>query len=92
MFQDCDLNGTPFLIVSKVLSYEHREVFTFCYLAATTWPAFYGMDFVRQKKYLVATWVLSCAVMSTFTLLPAIKTESIDLMQVCVNLIARTND
>lgn len=58
----------------------HREVYTLCYLAATTWPAFYGMDFVRKEKLLVSTWVLACTVMSSFTLLPAIKTESIDLM------------
>ncbi|EON66176.1 GPI ethanolamine phosphate transferase 1 [Coniosporium apollinis CBS 100218] len=63
-----------------VQSYFHREVFTVCYLAAIAWPAFYGMDFVREHQVLVATWACSCGAMSLFTLLPVVKVESINLI------------
>jgi phosphatidylinositol glycan class N len=65
-----------------VQSYHHREIYTICYLLAIAWPAFYGMDFVRENSLLVATWSLSCASMSLFTLLPANKVENTSLMYV----------
>ncbi|KAL2356483.1 Phosphatidylinositolglycan class N-domain-containing protein [Cryomyces antarcticus] len=68
------------LIEAMVQSYFHREVFTVCYLLATTWPAFYGMDFVRQNESLVAAWAVSCALMSTFTLLPVVKIEDMNII------------
>jgi GPI ethanolamine phosphate transferase 1 len=58
-----------------VLSYFYREVYSLCYLAAISWPFFYGKEFVRQKKALIGMWAAGCALMSTFTLLPAIKVE-----------------
>lgn len=51
-----------------------------CYILAIAWPAFYGSDFVAKNKALVGTWALACLSMSVFTLLPAIKVESISLM------------
>lgn len=68
------------LTIIQVQSYFQREIFTICYLLATTWPAFYGKDFVGHNLILVATWVLSCILMSAFTLLPANKVEDINLM------------
>lgn len=38
------------------------------------------MDFVKHNWILVGTWALSCASMSIFTLLPAIKIEDANLI------------
>ncbi|KAL1641323.1 Glycosyl phosphatidyl inositol anchor synthesis [Diplodia intermedia] len=70
------------LLEAIVQSYFHREVFTICYLLATLWPVFYGMRFVKQNFLVVATWWLSCSMMSVFTLLDAMKTEDINLILV----------
>ena len=64
----------------QVLSYERREVYTACYILAILWPASYGIGFVKNNFLLVATWAGSCALMSVFTLLSAIKVEDINLM------------
>jgi phosphatidylinositol glycan class N len=64
-----------FVMELLVLSYFYREVYSLCYLAAISWPFFYGKEFVRQKKGLIAMWGAGCALMSTFTLLPAMKIE-----------------
>ena len=64
----------------QVISYFHREVYTICFIAASLWPAAYGQDFLMRNKILIATWVAACLSMSVFTLLSAIKTESITLM------------
>lgn len=64
------------LLEAIVSGYLHREIFTACYLLATTWPLFYGKQFVTRNGALVLTWVGCCVVMSTFTLLPAVKQES----------------
>ncbi|OJD28675.1 gpi ethanolamine phosphate transferase 1 [Diplodia corticola] len=68
------------LLEAIVQSYFHREVFTICYLLATIWPVFYGMHFIRQNFLVVATWWLSCSMMSVFTLLDAVKVEDINLI------------
>lgn len=64
------------LTQSKAQSYFHREAFTICYLLAIAWPALYGKDFVLRHRVLCATWSLCCAILSAFTLLPAMKIES----------------
>lgn len=46
------------------------------------WPAFYGSQFLSRNKLLVGTWLVVCVVMSSFTLLPAIKVEDINLVLV----------
>ncbi|KAF2275653.1 PigN-domain-containing protein [Westerdykella ornata] len=68
------------VLEALVQSYFQREIFTICYLLATTWPAFYGKDFMQNNVVLVATWVLSCVLMSVFTLLPANKVEDLNLI------------
>lgn len=50
------------------------------FVGAAFWPAFYGMGFLKTNKALVATWTVSCAMMSSFTLLPAMKTEDVAVM------------
>lgn len=76
------VKGFAFLALLEALvqSYFHREVFTVCYLLASTWPAFYGSKFVKQNAVLVVTWAMSCSLMSVFTLLPAIKVEDLNLI------------
>jgi phosphatidylinositol glycan class N len=64
----------------QVQSYFIREIYTVCYIAATAWPALYGQEFVKKNMTTVSTWVLSCLVMSAFTLLPANKAESTTLI------------
>ncbi|KAI9821171.1 MAG: Glycosyl phosphatidyl inositol anchor synthesis [Pycnora praestabilis] len=68
------------LLEALVQSYFHREVFTICFILAIFWPMFYGQDFLHQNKVLVATWAASCTLMSTFTLLPVVKAESINMI------------
>lgn len=62
------------------MGYTHREVFSVLYVAAASWPAFYGGTFLRENKLLASIWMVSCIIMSGFTLLPAIKTEDLNLM------------
>jgi phosphatidylinositol glycan class N len=70
------------LIHQQAWGYTYREIFSVLYIGATFWPAFYGLGFIKKNKALTATWAVSCATMSTFTLLPAMKVEDIDLMYV----------
>ncbi|PBP16336.1 phosphatidylinositolglycan class N [Diplocarpon rosae] len=68
------------LIQCLALGYTHREVFSVIWGAAAFWPAFYGMEFLKANKELVGTWLFSCAAMSSFTLLPAMKVEDVRLI------------
>ncbi|KAF2403487.1 GPI ethanolamine phosphate transferase 1 [Trichodelitschia bisporula] len=70
------------LLEALVQSYHHREVYTVCYLLAIMWPALYGMNFVKENKLLILAWSLSCASMSVFTLLPALKVEDLNMVLV----------
>ncbi|KAL5119449.1 Glycosyl phosphatidyl inositol anchor synthesis [Pleosporales sp. CAS-2024a] len=68
------------LLEALVQSYFSRKIYTVCYLAAALWPALYGQEFVQKNMVTVATWVLSCLSMSSFTMLPANKAESTTLV------------
>ncbi|ATY60766.1 ATP release [Cordyceps militaris] len=68
------------VIEGLALGYIHREVFTGLYVLGALWPLLYGISFLRNSATLCATWILSCLVMSTFTLLPANKTDNIPLI------------
>lgn len=61
---------------AQVLSYFHRIIYTICFVAASSWPAFYGQEFVKKNKLLSLSWLVACLSMSTFTLLPVIKVEN----------------
>ncbi|KAJ2971937.1 hypothetical protein NQ176_g7442 [Zarea fungicola] len=67
-------------IEGLALGYIHREVFTGLYVLGALWPLMYGISFLRNHAALYGTWVSSCLVMSTFTLLPANKTDNIPLI------------
>lgn len=68
------------LTITQVQSYYHRQMYTVCYILAIVWPLSYGVEFVRKNLIISVTWALACAAMSLFTLLPAIKVESTNLM------------
>ncbi|KAG9231212.1 GPI ethanolamine phosphate transferas-like protein [Amylocarpus encephaloides] len=68
------------LIESLALGYTHREVFTYLFVGAASWPLFYGAGFLRQYSLLAITWTIACLAMSTFTLLPALKVEDTNLV------------
>ncbi|GAD94390.1 GPI-anchor biosynthetic protein (Mcd4), putative [Paecilomyces variotii No. 5] len=70
------------VLEALVQSYFHREIFTVCFLLAVFWPLAYGIDFVSTHKLLSATWAIGCGLMSIFTLLPAVKVESITMITV----------
>jgi GPI ethanolamine phosphate transferase 1 len=40
------------------------------------WPAFYGVRFFKENKWLVLSWSAGCLILSTFTLLPVVKIEN----------------
>ena len=64
----------------KVQSYFRREIFTVCFVLGAFWPFAYGVTFVSQHLLLSATWAAGCCLMSTFTLLPALKVEDVGTM------------
>lgn len=68
------------VIECLALGYIRREFFTGLYVLGALWPLLYGISFLRSNAMLCGTWILSCLVMSTFTLLPANKTDNIPLI------------
>ncbi|KAL6717065.1 Glycosyl phosphatidyl inositol anchor synthesis [Lecanora helva] len=66
------------LLELLVLSYFYRIIYTLCFITAAFWPLVYNRNFILHKKSLAATWFVACLSMSIFTLLPAIKVESIN--------------
>ncbi|KAI1821888.1 PigN-domain-containing protein [Xylaria intraflava] len=68
------------IIQSLAFGYIHREIFTVLFVVASTFPLALGVSFLRQHLILVAVWFISCLLMSTFTLLPANKTEDVQLI------------
>lgn len=72
----------PRLTNLQALGYIYREIFTGLFVLGALWPAAYGYSFLKAHPLLSASWGVSCLVMSLFTLLPAMKVESIPLMYV----------
>lgn len=70
------------VIQSLALGYIYREVLTVLFVLGAFWPAVYGLTFLQDHIALAATWLLSCLAMSSFTLLPAMKTENVTLILV----------
>ena len=66
--------------LGQVQGYFDREIFSYCYVLLGLWPVSYGLDFVNANVALVATWTVACVSMGTFTLLPVVKVESLNLM------------
>ncbi|KAH8198887.1 hypothetical protein TruAng_006940 [Truncatella angustata] len=68
------------IIESLALGYIHREILTVLFCVGSLYPAVLGISFLRNHAILAATWFISCLVMSTFTLLSAIKMENVTLI------------
>ncbi|KAI9774606.1 MAG: Glycosyl phosphatidyl inositol anchor synthesis [Geoglossum simile] len=68
------------LLQAIVQGYFHRQIFTVSFLLAALWPLLYGRGFISENKSIVAMWTAACAVISTFTLLPVVKVEDINLI------------
>ncbi|QUC16716.1 uncharacterized protein UV8b_00957 [Ustilaginoidea virens] len=75
-------HGALYIAVMQclALAYIHRQVLTGVFFLAATWPATYGISFLKRHTLLSLVWVISCLVMSTFTLLPAMKVENVPLI------------
>jgi phosphatidylinositol glycan class N len=65
------------LLEAMVMGYFYREVFSACYILAAFFPFFYGPTFVKSNKMLCGFWPMCCLLMSTFTLLPVGKQDSV---------------
>ncbi|KAI9888145.1 MAG: Glycosyl phosphatidyl inositol anchor synthesis [Watsoniomyces obsoletus] len=60
--------------------YFHREVYSLCYVLMGLWPAVYGFDFIRLNSGLMAIWAAACFSMASFTFLPVVKVENVNLI------------
>lgn len=65
---------------SLALGYIYREIFTMLFILGAFWPLTYGISFLRKHFALFSFWFVSCLSMSSFTLLPANKSENIGLI------------
>lgn len=76
------LNSAVYVAVieSLAVGYIYREILAVLFVIGAFWPAVYGLSFLQNHVALAATWFLSCLAMSTFTLLPTTKTESVPLV------------
>ncbi|KAL0929691.1 gpi-anchor biosynthetic protein [Colletotrichum truncatum] len=73
------------IVESLAVGYIHREVLTVLFWIGGFYPLAYGFSFLQKHPVLTTTWFVSCAVMGSFTLLPANKVENITLI-VCGGL------
>ncbi|KAI9677762.1 MAG: Glycosyl phosphatidyl inositol anchor synthesis [Trizodia sp. TS-e1964] len=78
------------LLEAFVQGYINREVFSVCFISAAIWPAFYGLTFLQQNKALISTWAITCVAMSSFTMLPVVKVEDLNLILLGGGLMAIT--
>ncbi|KAG5953624.1 Glycosyl phosphatidyl inositol anchor synthesis [Claviceps sorghi] len=68
------------IIQFLAVGYIYREVLTGIFIVAAGWPIAYGVSFLQKHALLNTTWASSCLIMSIFTLLPAMKVESVPLI------------
>lgn len=68
------------VMLALAFGYIHREIFSGIFVLGALWPVGYGMRFLKTYPMPTFTWFVACLGMSVFTLLPAMKTESIPLM------------
>ncbi|EGO59502.1 hypothetical protein NEUTE1DRAFT_79667 [Neurospora tetrasperma FGSC 2508] len=70
------------VIESLALGYIHREILSVLFVLGSFWPFTHGLSFLKKHGALSATWFLACIAMSTFTLLPAMKAENVNLITI----------
>ncbi|KAI1497670.1 Phosphatidylinositolglycan class N-domain-containing protein [Biscogniauxia marginata] len=68
------------IIESLALGYIYREILTVLFIVGAFFPLALGLSFLQKHMILSASWFASCLLMSTFTLLPANKTENVSLI------------
>ena len=68
------------VLEALVQSYFYREILTVCFVLGAFWPVVYGTKFLGSHAFLSAAWAIGCCLMSTFTLMPVIKIESVTTM------------
>ncbi|KAL7627618.1 Glycosyl phosphatidyl inositol anchor synthesis [Parahypoxylon ruwenzoriense] len=68
------------IIESLALGYIHREILTVLFVIGAFYPLTLGVSFLQKHLALTMTWFVSCLLMSSFTLLPAMKTENVPLI------------
>lgn len=68
------------VLEALVQSYFYREILTVCFLLGAFWPVVYGTKFLGSHAFLSAAWAIGCCLMSTFTLMPVVKIESVTTM------------
>lgn len=81
-FMSLFVNGALYIatIESLALGYIHRQILTVLFVLGAFWPVVCGPSFIRAHVALSATWFVSCLSMSVFTLLDAMKVESVNLI------------
>ncbi|KAK4462805.1 Phosphatidylinositolglycan class N-domain-containing protein [Cladorrhinum samala] len=70
------------VIESMALGYIHREILTGLFVIGAFWPLTNGFSFLQQHAALSIIWFFSSLAMSSFTLLPAMKVEDVNLIMV----------
>lgn len=78
---------TRILTSAKSQAYFERRIFTVCFVIAAFWPLVHGGAFISKHLLLIAAWMVGCILMSLFTLLPVVKTESKGTMSVSTSMI-----
>ncbi|KXJ92328.1 Phosphatidylinositolglycan class N-domain-containing protein [Microdochium bolleyi] len=68
------------VIQSLAFGYIYREILTGLYVMGALFPVFLGMSFLRKHAALAATWISSCLLMSSFTLLSPMKVENVPMI------------
>ncbi|ORY63093.1 GPI ethanolamine phosphate transferase 1 [Pseudomassariella vexata] len=68
------------IVESLALGYIHREILTVLFYVGALYPVVLGLKFLQRHAVLSATWFVSCIVTGSFTLLPAMKVENINLI------------
>ncbi|KAI9892494.1 MAG: Glycosyl phosphatidyl inositol anchor synthesis [Vezdaea aestivalis] len=66
------------VLEALVQGYFHRQVFSMLFILAAFWPATYGIPFLQQNLVTSVSWAVLCFIMSSFTLLPVVKVESLN--------------
>ncbi|KAG5921512.1 Glycosyl phosphatidyl inositol anchor synthesis [Claviceps africana] len=82
------LHSALYVIIIQFLAvgYIYREMLTGIFVVAAAWPIAYGVSFLQKHALLSTIWAGSCLIMSIFTLLPAMKVESVPLILVVIFL------
>lgn len=71
-----------FIMEAIVIGYFRREVFSAVFVLGSAWPWVQNFGVAQKHIALSSLWSILCFALASFTLLPAIKSESIDQIQI----------